>query len=150
DLVLDLTPFYAESGGQRADVGLIKGDGFTAKVLDVQNPVKGLAAHRIEVIDGEIPVGADVLAEVDHEHRFQGSQAHTATHLVHAALREILGTHAVQAGSLNQPGYMRFDYSYPEAPSAQMRAEIEDVANLAVRSNYEVGTEYMPFEDAKR
>lgn len=150
DLVLDLTPFYAESGGQRADVGLISGDGFTARVLDVQNPVKGLAAHRIEVVDGEIPVGADVLAAVDHDHRFQGSQAHTATHLVHAALREILGTHAVQAGSLNQPGYMRFDYSYPEAPSAQMRGEIEDVANLAVRSNYQVGTEYLPFEDAKR
>ncbi len=150
DLILDLTPFYAESGGQRADVGLIKGDGFTARVLDVQNPIKGLPVHRVEVVAGEIRVGSDVLATVDHDHRFQGSQAHTATHLVHAALREILGSHAVQAGSLNQPGYMRFDYSFPEAPSPQMKAEIEDVANLAVRSNYEVGTEYLPFDVARK
>lgn len=150
DVVLDLTPFYAESGGQRADVGLISGHGFTARVSDVQNPVKGLPAHRVEVIDGELRVGDEVLAAVDHDHRFQGAQAHTATHLVHAALREILGSHAVQAGSLNQPGYMRFDYSFPEAPSTQMRAEIEEVANLAVRSNYEVGTEYMSFDDAKK
>ena len=150
DVVLDLTPFYAESGGQRADVGLISGHGFTARVTDVQNPVKGLPAHRVEVIDGELRVGDEVLAAVDHDHRFQGAQAHTATHLVHAALREILGSHAVQAGSLNQPGYMRFDYSFPEAPSTQMRSEIEEVANLAVRSNYEVGTEYMSFDDAKK
>ena len=150
DLILDLTPFYAEAGGQRADIGQIKGHGFTARVHDVQNPIKGLPAHRVEVIDGEIRVGSEVLAVVDHDHRFQGSQAHTATHLVHAALREILGTHAVQAGSMNQPGYMRFDYSFPEAPSPAMRAEIEEVANLAVRSNFEVGTEYMPFEDAKK
>ena len=150
DVVLDLTPFYAESGGQRADVGLISGHGFTARVTDVQNPVKGLPAHRVEVIDGEIHVGDEVLAAVDHDHRFQGAQAHTATHLVHAALREILGSHAVQAGSLNQPGYMRFDYSFPEAPSTQMRAEIEEVANLAVRSNYDVGTEYLPFDEARK
>ncbi len=150
DVILDLTPFYAESGGQRADVGLIKGHGFTARVTDVQNPIKGLPAHHVEVTDGELHVGDEVLASVDHDHRFQGSQAHTATHLVHAALREILGSHAVQAGSLNQPGYMRFDYSFPEAPSTQMRGEIEEVANLAVRSNYEVGTEYMPFDDARK
>ncbi|WP_209324795.1 alanine--tRNA ligase [Brevibacterium renqingii] len=150
DVVLDLTPFYAESGGQRADIGLISGHGFTARVTDVQNPVKGLPAHRVEIIDGELHTGDEVLAAVDHDHRFQGAQAHTATHLVHAALREILGNHAVQAGSLNQPGYMRFDYSFPEAPSTQMRAEIEEVANLAVRSNYEVGTEYMPFDEARK
>ncbi|MGO2035759.1 MAG: alanine--tRNA ligase, partial [Brevibacterium sp.] len=150
DVILDLTPFYAESGGQRADIGQIRGHGFTAQVSDVQNPIKGLPAHRVEVIDGEIRVGDEVLAVVDHDHRFQGSQAHTATHLVHAALREILGDHAVQAGSMNQPGYMRFDYSFPEAPSTQMRAEIEDVANLAVRSNYDVGTEYLPFEEARK
>ncbi|MFP3472673.1 hypothetical protein R0J90_21700, partial [Micrococcus sp. SIMBA_144] len=79
------------------------GHGFTARVSDVQNPVKGLPAHRVEVIDGELRVGDEVLAAVDHDHRFQGAQTHTATHLVHAALREILGSHAVQAGSLNQP-----------------------------------------------
>ena len=150
DLVLDVSPFYAESGGQKADVGIIRGDGFTARVVDVQNPIKGLSAHRVEVLEGEIAVGRDVRAEVDGGHRFAAAQAHSATHLVHAALREILGSNAVQAGSLNQPGYMRFDYSFPEAPSQAARAEIEDAANIAVRDNLEVSYEHLPFEDAKR
>ncbi|WP_349827990.1 alanine--tRNA ligase [Brevibacterium litoralis] len=150
DLVLDVTPFYAEAGGQRADVGLIRGDGFVAEVLDVQNPLKGLAAHRVKVLEGEISAGADVHAEVDTGHRFQSAQAHSATHLIHAALREILGPNAVQAGSLNQPGYMRFDFSFPEAVTEAARTEIEDAANVAVRDNFEVSSEYLPFEDAKK
>src|SRR5699024_6445339 len=88
DVVLDLTPFYAESGGQRADVGLISGHSFTARVTDVQNPVKGLPAHRVEVLDGEMNVGDEVLAAVDHDQRFQRAKAHTTRHLVPAALRE--------------------------------------------------------------
>ena len=150
DLVLDVTPFYAESGGQKADVGIIRGDGFVAEVLDVQNPLKGLPAHRVRIVEGALHPGSEVHAEVDAGHRFQAAQAHSATHLIHAALREVLGSNAVQAGSLNQPGYMRFDYSFPEAPSAAARAEIEDAANIAVRDNLDVAYEYMPFEDAKR
>jgi alanyl-tRNA synthetase len=149
DLVLDVTPFYAESGGQRADRGLLTGDGFTARVLDVQSPVKGLSAHRVEIVDGEIAAGADVLAQVDSEHRFAAAQAHSATHLVHSALRSLLGPHAVQAGSLNQPGYMRFDYAYGDALSASARAEIEDAANTAVRDNMAVSYEHLPLEAAK-
>ncbi len=150
DLVLDTTPFYAEAGGQRADVGLISGDGFTARVTDVQSPVKGLRAHKVEVLEGELRAGGDVLAAVDPAHRFASAQAHSATHLVHAALREIRGPHAVQAGSLNQPGYMRFDFSFPDALSAAARAEIEDAANVVVRDNLEVDYQYMPFEEAKK
>ncbi|GAA4506994.1 alanine--tRNA ligase [Brevibacterium yomogidense] len=150
DLVLDVTPFYAESGGQRADQGLIRGDGFLARVLDVQAPVKGLPAHRVEVLDGEIAPGADVFAEVDSAHRFAAAQAHSATHLVHSALRTVLGPHAVQAGSLNQPGYMRFDYAFPDALTPAMRAEIEDAANIAVRDDFDVSYEYLPLDEAKR
>ena len=150
DLVLDVTPFYAESGGQRADRGLIRGDGFTARVLDVQAPVKGLPAHRVEVLEGSLATGADVSAEVDRAHRFAAAQAHSATHLVHSALRTVLGPHAVQAGSLNQPGYMRFDYAFPEALSPALREEIEDAANIAVRDDFEVSYEYLPLEEAKR
>ncbi|WAL40916.1 alanine--tRNA ligase [Brevibacterium sp. BRM-1] len=149
DVVLDTTPFYAEAGGQRADVGIIRGDGFTARVTDVQSPLKGLPAHRVEILDGELRVGADVSAEVDPAHRRGSEQAHSATHLVHAALREILGPNAVQAGSLNQPGYLRFDYSFPEALSAQTRAEIEEAANAAVSDDLDVSYEFMPFERAR-
>lgn len=150
DLVLDVTPFYAEAGGQRADRGIVHGDGFTARVLDVQAPLKGLSAHRIEVLEGELTRGADVFAEVDPDHRFAAAQAHSATHLVHSALRTVLGPHAVQAGSLNQPGYMRFDYAYPDALTPAMREEIEDAANVAVRDDLAVSYEYLPLEDAKR
>lgn len=150
DLVLDVTPFYAEAGGQRADRGIVRGDGFTARVIDVQAPIKGLSAHRIEVLEGELTPGADVFAEVDPDHRFAAAQAHSATHLVHSALRTVLGPHAVQAGSLNQPGYMRFDYAYPDALTPAMRAEIEDAANVAVRDDLSVSYEYLPLDDAKR
>ena len=150
DAVLDLTPFYAESGGQTSDIGIFVGDGFKARVHDVQNPVAGLAAHRIEILEGELEAGASLSAQVDSEHRYQAQQAHSATHMIHAALREVLGETATQAGSLNQPGYLRFDYSYPEAMTAQMRAEVEEAANLAVRNNFEVGYEYMSYEDAKK
>src|SRR5699024_7872343 len=82
--------------------------------------------------------------------RFAAAQAHSATHLVHSALRTVLGPHAVQAGSLNQPGYMRFDYAFPEALSPALREEIEDAANIAVRDDFEVSYEYLPLEEAKR
>ena len=150
DVILDLTPFYAESGGQTADIGILRGDGFTARVLDVQNRLKGLPAHQVEIIDGVIETGTTIEAIVDTAHRYQAQQAHSATHLIHAALREVLGSNATQAGSLNNPGYLRFDYSYPEALSPAARQEIEEAANLAVRDNFEVGYEFLPFEDAKK
>ena len=124
--MLDHTPFYAESGGQLGDRGMISTAGFQMRVDDVQKIGKKLWVHKGVLTGGEVEAGQLVTAAVDPEWRKGATQGHSATHLVHAALREILGTHAVQAGSLNQPGYMRFDYSYPEAPSAQMRAEIED------------------------
>ncbi|MDN5823779.1 MAG: alanine--tRNA ligase [Micrococcaceae bacterium] len=149
ELVLDETPFYAEAGGQAADVGLITGDGFVVEVLDVQSPVRGLSVHRAVVREGELPSDALVTAEVDAQRRRSGEQAHSATHLVHAALHQILGPEASQSGSFNKAGYLRFDFSWTEALSQAARSEVEEVANLAIRNSYEVQTNVMGLDEAK-
>ena len=150
DVVLDITPFYAESGGQTADIGHLTGPDLNARVTDVQNILAGLPAHKVTVETGELETGALITAQVDPDHRYQAQQAHSATHLIHAALREVLGSNATQAGSLNNPGYLRFDYSYPEALSPAARQEIEECANTAVRDNFEVGYDFLPFDEAKK
>ena len=150
DVVLDITPFYAESGGQTADIGHLTGPDLNARVTDAQNILAGLPAHKVTVETGELETGALITAQVDPDHRYQAQQAHSATHLVHAALREVLGSNATQAGSLNNPGYLRFDYSYPEALSPAARQEIEECANTAVRDNFEVGYDFLPFDEAKK
>ncbi|MDN4611410.1 alanine--tRNA ligase [Arthrobacter burdickii] len=149
ELVLDQTPFYAEAGGQAADVGLITGNGFVVEVLDVQRPVKGLSVHRAVVREGEVAQGATVTASVDRQRRHAGEQAHSGTHIVHAALHEILGPEALQRGSFNKAGYLRFDFSWGEGISAAARSEIEEVSNIAIRNNYEVETKIMSLADAK-
>ena len=98
-VVLDRTPFYAESGGQIADEGIITADGVHLKVIDVQRPVKGLIAHTVEVVTGGLQTGTSVLAQVDPEWRLSACQAHSGTHVVHAALRQVLGPSALQSGS---------------------------------------------------
>ncbi|MBJ2119917.1 alanine--tRNA ligase [Arthrobacter sp. MSA 4-2] len=149
ELVLDQTPFYAESGGQAADVGLITGNGFVVEVLDVQRPVKGLHVHRAVVREGEITSGALVTSTVDRQRRHAGEQAHSGTHIVHAALHQILGPEATQRGSFNKAGYLRFDFAWGEGISSAARSEIEEVANLAIRSNHAVETKIMPLAEAK-
>ena len=148
DIVLQETPFYAESGGQDADRGVIRGDGFSMNVIDVQRPVPGLVVHRVEVL-GELPVGASVDARVDGIARHGSCQAHTATHIVHAALRELVGPTATQAGSYNKPGYMRFDFSSTHGLSDQLKAEIEGRSNEAIADNFAVTAQEMKLEDAK-
>ncbi|MFQ6173251.1 alanine--tRNA ligase [Oryzobacter sp. R7] len=148
-VVLDRTPFYAESGGQIADEGVITADGVHLKVLDVQRPVKGLIAHTVEVVTGPLRAGSSVLAEVDPEWRLSACQAHSGTHVVHAALRQVLGPSALQSGSYNKPGYLRLDFAWGQALSAQTRSEIEDVANLAVRKDLPVSATYMPLPQAR-
>ena len=149
ELVLDETPFYAEAGGQAADVGLVTGDGFVLEVLDVQSPIRGLSVHRAVVREGELPSDARVLAEVDRQRRRAGEQAHSGTHIVHAALHQILGPEALQSGSFNKAGYLRFDFSWGEGISAAARSEIEEVSNLAIRNNHSVLTRTMPLDEAK-
>ncbi len=148
-VILDRTPFYAESGGQVADEGVIRADGAYLKVLDVQRPVKGLIAHTVEVVTGPVRVGADVSAEVDPEWRVSACQAHSGTHIVHAALRQVLGPSALQSGSYNKPGYLRLDFAWSSGLSPAARSEIEEVANLAVRQDLPVSAQLMTLPEAR-
>jgi len=138
EVVLERTPFYAESGGQDSDAGIITAGDATLEVLDVQRPAKGLIVHSVRVSVGEIASGAAVLAEVDPEWRLGAAQAHSGTHVVHAALRQVLGPSALQSGSYNRPGYLRLDFAWPTALSPQTRSEVEEVANAALRRDLPV------------
>ncbi|MCW2676769.1 MAG: alanyl-tRNA synthetase [Modestobacter sp.] len=148
-LVLDRTPFYAESGGQVADAGELTWDGGRAEVIDVQRPVKGLIAHQVRVLEGELRPGTELSAQVDREWRLSACQAHSGTHVMHAALRQILGPQALQSGSYNRPGYLRLDFAWQRALSAQQRIDIEDVANAAVRADHGVRALYMTLPEAR-
>ncbi len=110
EIILDETSFYAESGGQDSDAGYILGDGFTLEVLDVQKPIKGLISHKVLVREGSVSIDSKVSTKVDPEWRVGARQAHSGTHVVHAALRQVLGPSALQSGSYNKPGYLRLDY----------------------------------------
>ena len=149
ELVLAGTSLWAESGGQDSDQGLIVGDGFEAEVLDVQKPVPGLIVHTVKVTIGTVALDARAETRVDAEYRRGATQAHSGTHIVHAALREVLGSGAHQAGSYNKAGYLRLDFTHSEALSAETKSEIEEISNLAIRSDYEVVTREMPLDEAK-
>ncbi len=153
EIVLDRTPLYAESGGQIADTGTITGTGANqtarAAVTDVQKIGKTLWVHRVNVESGEFVEGDTVEAAVDTGWRHGATQGHSGTHLVHAALRQILGPNAVQAGSLNRPGYLRFDFQWQGPLSEDQRSRIEEVANEAVEADYAVNTFTTGLEDAK-
>ena len=149
EVVLDETPFYAEGGGQAADTGVISGNGFVIDVQDVQQPVKGLSVHRAVVREGEAHPGAAVVAQVDVQRRRDGEKAHSGTHIVHAALHQVLGNEATQRGSFNKEGYLRFDFAWGESLSDSAKREVEEVANLAIRDNHEVIAREMPLAEAK-
>ncbi|KAB3523436.1 alanine--tRNA ligase [Corynebacterium sp. zg254] len=148
-IILDRTPFYAEAGGQMADRGVIKGEGFSARVDDVQKVGKKVWVHNATITGGTVAVGNAVTSHVDNAWRHQARQAHSGTHLIHAALREVLGPTAVQAGSLNKPGYLRFDFNYGEQLTDEQLRRIEDIANGAVDSDYQVNTIETSLEEAK-
>jgi alanyl-tRNA synthetase len=151
EVVLDRTPFYAESGGQQADTGTITGGSFAVRVDDVQSPVAGLRVHRGTVTAGEVALDDAAVAEVDRARRGSVSRAHTATHLVHAGVRGALGPSAAQAGSLNAPGRLRFDFTSPTgavAPAAL--AEIEDEVNSVLQEDREVQAYETTMDDARR
>ena len=153
ELILDRTPFYAESGGQIADEGSITGTAASATakaaVSDVQKIAKTLWAHRINVESGEFVEGDTVVAAVDPRWRHGATQGHSGTHMVHAALRQILGPNAVQAGSLNRPGYLRFDFNWQGPLNEEQRTQIEEVTNEAVEADYEVHSFTTDLEKAK-
>jgi alanyl-tRNA synthetase len=138
ELVLDRTPFYAESGGQVADTGVLLGDGVELKVLDVQKIVPGLYVHRVEVTEGEVGLGTKLTGSVDAHRRLSIERSHSATHLVHAAVRGAYGKRAAQAGSLNSPGRMRFDFTTPGSVSADVLTEVEQEVNDYLQTDIEV------------
>ncbi|PDQ36124.1 MAG: alanine--tRNA ligase [Candidatus Lumbricidophila eiseniae] len=149
EVILAETALYAESGGQAADHGVIVGDGYELQVLDVQKPVKGLISHTVTVTRGELGVGVGATSVVDLAYRRGANQAHSGTHLIHAALRQVLGPRAHQAGSYNRAGYLRLDYGWNSALSPEVRSEIEEVANNAIRDNLEVTIREMALDKAK-
>jgi alanyl-tRNA synthetase len=149
EVILDRTPFYAESGGQHADAGVLGWDGGRAEVLDVQRPIKGLVVHQIRVLDGELTIDQAVSADVDSEWRTGARQAHSGTHVVHAALREVLGPTALQSGSFNRPGYLRLDFGWGSALSPEQLRDVEHVSNRALREDLPVTARVMSLPEAK-
>ncbi len=149
EVILSETPFYPESGGQSGDHGKIIGDGLELEVTDVQRPVKGLLVHKVKITSGELRPGSVVRAEVDGDWRLGACQAHSATHVIHEALHEILGPTALQAGSFNRPGYMRLDFSWNHQVDEDQRHRIEQLSNEAIRADLGVSASLMPLAEAK-
>ena len=147
-VIVNQTPFYGESGGQIGDVGEIRFEDGLARVTDTRKKGEGLFVHYAEVVSGELKTGMPVELEVDHAARAGVRAHHSATHLLHEALREVLGTHVAQKGSLVAPDRLRFDFSHPKGISGEELAEIEAIANDVVRQAAPVTTRLMAVDDA--
>lgn len=150
EVILDRTPFYAEAGGQLADHGTIVLDaGATIEVDDVQRPIKGLSVHRGRLIEGTVALGDPGTAQIDTERRKAISRAHSATHMIHKALHELVGQDRTQAGSENAPSRIRFDFRSPSAVSASALSEIEERVNVRLADNLEITDQLMPIAQAR-
>ncbi|MGH9956161.1 MAG: alanine--tRNA ligase, partial [Pyrinomonadaceae bacterium] len=150
EVILDRSPFYAESGGQVGDTGTLAGGSAHVTVNDVVSPTAGLIVHRVTVDHGTLRVGDEVVAQVDVEKRNATRRNHTATHLLHAALGEVLGGHVKQAGSVVAPNYLRFDFTHYQPLTEEETVEIERLVNDQILRNVSVQTDIMPVEDAIR
>ena len=147
-IVVNQTPFYGESGGQVGDTGRILGEGFAIDVTDTQKKADGLFVHFGRVASGTVKIGAPVELKVDAARRARIRRNHSATHLVHEALREVLGTHVAQKGSLVAPDRLRFDFSHPKPIAPEELARVEELANEIVLQNAPVSTRLMAVDDA--
>ncbi|PMP61093.1 MAG: alanine--tRNA ligase [Sulfurihydrogenibium sp.] len=148
ELVLDITPFYPEKGGQVGDRGIIEGENFLFEVIDTQTPTEGLIVHKGKVLFGTVKEGDFVRAKVDKERRENIMRHHTATHLLHAALRNVLGDHVKQAGSLVSDEYLRFDFTHFESLSDEEIKMVEELVNREIMKNEEVICQEMEYEQA--
>ena len=148
-MIFDATPFYGESGGQAADTGIISGNGFEGKVVNVQKQ-KGIFTHTVEIIKGEAKEGAEYLLEVDEMNRVATAKNHTATHLLHKALREVLGAHVQQAGSLVNGQRLRFDFNHYEAMTAEEIEKVENLVNEKIAESLCVTVRDMSMDEAKK
>jgi alanyl-tRNA synthetase len=149
EIVLNQTPFYAESGGQVGDTGHILGDKLRLKVTDTHKKAGDVFAHAVTVEAGTVKAGDAVQLKVDRERRTAIRQNHSATHLLHEALRQVLGDHVAQKGSLVAPDRLRFDFSHPKPVTAEELEKVEDIANDIVLQNSPVTTRLMALEDAR-
>ncbi|MGE3361890.1 MAG: alanine--tRNA ligase [Rhizobiaceae bacterium] len=147
-VIVNQTPFYGESGGQMGDTGTISGEGFSVTIIDTQKKADGLFVHSGKVTKGSVKIGAPVELKVAHERRTRLRSNHSATHLLHEALREVLGTHVAQKGSLVAPERLRFDFSHPKPISAEEIEQVERMANEIVVQNSPVSTRLMSVDDA--
>ncbi|MGB3390468.1 MAG: alanine--tRNA ligase, partial [Pseudaminobacter sp.] len=147
-IVVNQTPFYGESGGQMGDTGAMSGEGFAIEITDTQKKGNGLFVHSGRVTKGKVTTNAAVVMQVDHARRARLRSNHSATHLVHEALREVLGTHVAQKGSLVAPERLRFDFSHPKPISAAELERVEAMANEIVVQNSPVTTRLMSVDDA--
>ncbi len=150
EVILDQTPFYGEAGGQVGDTGWLISSSGKAKVIDTKKPSLDTVVHMVKVEAGEIKQGQRVEARVDRERRWAIRRHHTATHILHKALRTVLGPHVRQSGSVVEPERLRFDFTHYEKPSRQELKEVERIANQAVLQDYPVITEVVSFEEAVR
>jgi alanyl-tRNA synthetase len=150
EVVLDATPFYAEGGGQQPDTGRITTELGELEIFDVQQPVPGLVVHRARVLRGEVRVGEEALAAIDVRRRRAISRAHTATHLVHQTMRNFLGESATQAGSLNAPGRLRFDFNTPQPVPPSVLRDVEQQVNEVTISDLEVHAFVTSLDEARR
>jgi alanyl-tRNA synthetase len=148
-VVVDVTPFYGESGGQVGDQGTIRASGGLIDVTDTQKPVAGLTVHHGHVREGSIAVGDVVELKVDHAARSATRRNHSATHLLHWALRKVLGEHAAQKGSLVGPDRLRFDFSHGKGLTQEQVEAIEDLVNAKILTNAPVETEVLPIDAAR-
>ncbi|MFN3364427.1 MAG: alanine--tRNA ligase, partial [Allorhizobium sp.] len=147
-VVVNQTPFYGESGGQMGDTGVISTDTARLQVTDTQKKGEGVFVHVAKVISGTLKTGEPVALQVDHGRRSQLRSNHSATHLLHEALREILGTHVAQKGSLVAPERLRFDISHPKPMSSEELRTVEEMANAIILQNAPVTTRLMSVDDA--
>ncbi len=148
EVLLDASPFYAEAGGQVGDMGWLTGPQGRAEVLDCKLAAPGIRLHQVRVQAGALSEGDLVAAQVDADRRAETARHHTATHLLHAALREVVGTHVKQAGSLVAPDHLRFDFSHYAPVSPALAGQVEDLVNEVILSDLPVTADEMPLDDA--
>lgn len=149
-IVLDETPFYAEAGGQIGDTGTLFNENASVRVFDTFAPIQGISLHKSKVEKGVLRVGDTVTAKIDDVRRDAIRRNHTGTHLVHSALREVLGTHVKQAGSVVAPDYLRFDFSHYQPISAEELSQIEDLVAREILKNSQMETKIMSLDEAKK
>lgn len=147
-VVLDATPFYAEMGGQVGDTGVLTAAGVSVDVVDTQRIKPGVSGHHVTVSEGRVAVGDKLTAAVDVERRKQIARHHSATHLMHKALRQVLGSHVAQRGSLVDPDKTRFDFSHNAPVTAEQIREVEEIVNREILENSQTQTQEMPYDAA--